>query len=81
MGGALGLLACMAVAMAPTLTAFLVAHTLVGAALALLVSAGFAGTAGFSPARRAWALGYVAVGSAFAWIIVNPVVAALTQAA
>jgi predicted MFS family arabinose efflux permease len=54
---------------------------LVGAALALLVSAGFAGTAGFSPARRGWALAYLAAGNALAWIIINPLVAALTQAA
>jgi predicted MFS family arabinose efflux permease len=80
-GGVLALLACVTVATTPTLTIFLGAHVLVGASLALLLSAGFAGTAGFPRARRGWALGYVAAGNALAWIVINPAVAALTQAA
>src|SRR5690242_3276997 len=60
LGAALALAACAAVAAAPTLAAFLLAHVLVGVALACLLSAGFAGVAAFRPERRAWAIGYVA---------------------
>src|SRR5262245_23160739 len=59
-GAVLAVAACAAVAAAPTLAAFLLAHVLVGLALACLLSAGFAGTAAFAPERRAWAIGWVA---------------------
>src|SRR5918997_630976 len=48
-----------AVAVSPSLVVFLTAHVLVGLAFACLLSAGFAGAAGFSPERRPWAIGYV----------------------
>jgi predicted MFS family arabinose efflux permease len=73
-GGVLAAVACAAVAAAPTLAAFLLAHVLVGAALACLLSAGFAGAAAFPPERRAWALGWVAGSNALAWIAVAPLV-------
>jgi predicted MFS family arabinose efflux permease len=73
-GGALAVAACAAVAVAPTLAAFLLAHVLVGVALACLLSSGFAGAAGFAPERRAWAIGWVAGANALAWIVVAPVV-------
>ena len=76
LGAGVGLLACAAVAAAPSLTLFLLAQVLVGLALAALLSAGFAGVAAFPPERRAWALGYVAGANALAWIVVNPAVAA-----
>jgi predicted MFS family arabinose efflux permease len=78
-GAALAIVACAAVAVSPTLAVFLVAHVLVGLAFACLLSAGFAGVAAFSPDRRAWAIGYVAGANALAWIVVNPIVGAVTD--
>ena len=73
-GGAFAVASCAAIASAPALAAFLLAHVLVGIAVACLLSAGFAGTAGFVPERRAWAIGWVAGSNALAWIVVAPVV-------
>ena len=78
-GGALAIVACAAVSVAPTLALFLAAHLLVGVAFACLLSAGFSGVAAFSPERRQWAIGYVAGANALAWIVVNPIVGALTE--
>lgn len=78
-GAALGVLACAAIALAPTLAAFLVAHLLLGMALACLLSAGFAGVAAFAPERRAWALGYIVGANALAWIVAVPLVGAVTE--
>ena len=78
-GAAIALVACAAVASAQNLWMFLAAHVLVGVGFACLVSGGFAGVAAFSPAERAWAIGYVAGANALAWIVVNPVVGALTE--
>ena len=78
-GSALAIVACAAVALAPTLALFLAAHLLVGLAFACLLSAGFAGVAAFAPERRPWAIGYVAGANALAWIVVNPLVGALTE--
>ena len=77
-GSALAIVACAAVALAPTLALFLAAHLLVGLAFACLLSAGFAGVAAFPSERRPWAIGYVAGANALAWIVVNPVVGAVT---
>ena len=73
-GGAFAVAGCAAIASAPALAAFLLAHVLVGIAVACLLSAGFAGTAAFAPERRAWAIGWVAGANALAWIVVAPVV-------
>src|SRR5689334_20712455 len=73
-GGGFAVAGCAAIASAPALGAFLVAHVLVGIAVACLLSAGFAGTAAFAPERRAWAIGWVAGANALAWIVVAPVV-------
>jgi predicted MFS family arabinose efflux permease len=78
-GAALAILGSAAVAAAPTLPVFLVAHLLVGAAVACLLSAGFAGVAAFAGERKGWAVGYVAGGNALAWIVVAPVVAVVTD--
>ena len=78
-GSALAIVACAAVALAPTLALFLAAHLLVGLAFACLLSAGFAGVAAFAPDRRPWAIGYVAGANALAWIVVNPLVGAITE--
>jgi predicted MFS family arabinose efflux permease len=80
LGAGLAVFACGGVAASPSLAAFLAAHVLVGLAFACLLSAGFAGVAAFAPDRRAWAIGYVAGANALAWIAVNPIVGALTEA-
>jgi predicted MFS family arabinose efflux permease len=77
-GSALAIVACVAVGLAPTLVAFLAAHLLVGLAFACLLSAGFAGVGAFGPDRRPRAIGYVAGANALAWIVVNPLVGAVT---
>lgn len=79
LGSALAVAACGAVAAARSAVVFLAAHALIGLAVALLLSGGFAGVAAFAPERRAWATGYVAAASATAWIVVNPVAANLTE--
>lgn len=79
-GSSLAIAACALVGAAASTGAFLTAHVLVGLAFAPLLSGGFAGLAAFPPERRAWATGYVAGANALAWIVVNPVAAALTAA-
>ncbi|WP_127128689.1 MFS transporter [Georgenia sp. SYP-B2076] len=71
--------ACAAVAASRSTTSFLIAHAVVGLAFALLLSGAFAGLAAFAPERRAAATGYVASANAAAWILVNPLAAALTE--
>ena len=79
-GSSLAIAACALVGAAASTGAFLAAHVMVGLAFAPLLSGGFAGLAAFPPERRAWATGYVAGANALAWIVVNPVAAALTAA-
>jgi predicted MFS family arabinose efflux permease len=78
-GSGLAIAACAAVGLAPTLAMFLAAHLLVGLAFACLLSAGFAGVAGFPPERRPGAIGYVAGANALAWIVVTPTAGAAAQ--
>jgi predicted MFS family arabinose efflux permease len=79
-GSALAVVACALVASAPGLWAFLAAHVVVGVAFACLLSGGFAGSRRVSGGRpRAWAAGYVVGANSLAWIVVNPVVRALTE--
>jgi len=79
-GAGLAIVASAAIALAPTLAAFLVAHVLVGVAFACLLTAGFAGVAAFPPERKAWAIGYVVGANSLAWIVVNPAMGATTDA-
>lgn len=79
LGAGIAILASAAVAASPGLAIFLAAHALVGVAFACLLTAGFAGVGAFAPERRSWALGYVAGANALAWIVVNPIVGALTD--
>jgi predicted MFS family arabinose efflux permease len=67
-------------AFSPSLMAFLSAHALIGVGFACLLSAGFAGTAAFSREDRKWAMGYVVGAQALAWVVVNPLAGALTDA-
>lgn len=77
LGAVLAVVACGSVAAAPSTAVFLAAHTLVGVALALLLSGGFAGMAAFE--HRSWAAGYLAAANSAAWVVVNPVVGFLTS--
>lgn len=79
-GAVVAVAACGAVAAAPSLTLFLAAHVLVGAAFACLLSGGFAGVAAFPRGERAWAMGQVVAANGLAWIVVNPVAGVLTEA-
>jgi MFS family permease len=74
-----GVAVATSIVLSPALWVFLGAHLPVGLAFACLLSAGFAGVAAFSPNRRAWAIGYVAGANAPAWIVVNPIVGAVTD--
>lgn len=78
-GAALAVVACAAIALSTSLAAFLIAHALLGAAFACLLSGGFAGVAAFPPERRGWAIGYVVGANSLAWIVVNPLVGAATE--
>lgn len=78
-GAVITLVACAAVAAAYDVPSFLAAHVLVGLGFALLLSGGFAGTAAFPVERRGWATGWVTSANAAAWIVVNPVAAALAE--
>jgi predicted MFS family arabinose efflux permease len=78
-GSGLAIVGSAAVGLAPTLAVFLAAHVLVGLALACLLSAGFGGLAAFPAERRPWAIGYVVGANPLAWIVVLPLVGAMTQ--
>jgi predicted MFS family arabinose efflux permease len=68
-------------AAAPTLVLFYAAHAISGAAVACMLSAGFAGVAAFFPSRDAeWAMGYVVGAQSIAWIAGNPVTGLLAEA-
>lgn len=80
-GGALALAGAAAAAAAPSLAVFYAAQVLVGAGVACLLSAGFAGVAAYFDEREApWAIGYVVASQSLAWILGNPVVGLLADA-
>ncbi|MFB9732779.1 MFS transporter [Ornithinimicrobium kibberense] len=68
-----------AVATAPSYPAYLLAHVLVGLAVAALVTVSFAGIATFAGADRSWAAGWVTAATGSSWIFGNPVAGALTE--
>jgi predicted MFS family arabinose efflux permease len=78
-GAALVIVACIGVAVSPTLWTFLLSHVVMGLGFAYLVSAGFAGIAAFDRETRSWAAGFVTASIAGAWIAVNPVAGILTD--
>jgi predicted MFS family arabinose efflux permease len=67
-------------ALSTSLPLFLCVHAVIGVGFACLLSAGFAGVATFVGDERAWAMGYVVGANALAWILVNPLAGALTEA-
>jgi predicted MFS family arabinose efflux permease len=81
-GGGLAMAGAGATAAAPSLAAFYAAHVLVGGGVACLLSAGFAGVgAYFDESESAWAMGYVVGAQSLAWIVGNPLIGILTDAA
>jgi predicted MFS family arabinose efflux permease len=80
-GGALGVAGAAATAAAPALALFFAAQVLLGAAVACLLSAGFAGVAAYFPDTDApWAMGYVVGAQSIAWIAGNPLIGVLEDA-
>jgi predicted MFS family arabinose efflux permease len=80
-GGALGIAGAAASAAAPSLPVFFAAQLLLGAAVACLLSAGFAGVAAyFGEAELPWAMGYVVGAQSIAWIAGNPLIGLLESA-
>ena len=80
-GGALGIAGAGASAAAPSLPAFFAAQVLLGAAVACLLSAGFAGVAAyFDDSDAPWAMGYVVGAQSVAWIVGNPLIGLLEGA-
>ncbi|HEU0025025.1 MAG TPA: MFS transporter [Thermoleophilaceae bacterium] len=79
-GGALAMLGAGAAAGAPSLPWFLAANLVVGAGVACMLSAGFAGVATyFSGAQVEWAMGWVVGSQAAAWIVGTPVIGFLAE--
>lgn len=81
-GGAIAVAGAAGAAAAPSLLAFHAAHVVVGVGVACLLSAGFAGVPAYFGDRDApWAIGYVVAAQSVAWIVGNPLVGALAEAA
>ena len=81
-GSVLGLQGAVLSAIAPTLPLFLVAHLLTGAGVACLLSAGFAGVgAWFSAGEMARPMGFVVGAQSISWIVGNPIIGIVTDAA
>jgi predicted MFS family arabinose efflux permease len=79
-GSVLGVLGAGATAAAPSLGVFYAAHAITGAAVACLLSAGFAGVAAYFSDREAtWAMGYVVGAQSIAWVVGNPVIGVLAE--
>jgi predicted MFS family arabinose efflux permease len=79
-GALLAIVGSAGAAFSSSLEVFLSVHAVTGVSFACLLSAGFAGVASFRGEDRAWAMGYVVGANALAWIVVNPLSGALTEA-
>jgi predicted MFS family arabinose efflux permease len=79
-GAALAIAGAGLTAAAPSLPLFYAAHAVTGAAVACLLSAGFAGVAAyFEEEDAAWAMGWVVGAQSIAWIAGNPVIGVLAE--
>lgn len=78
-GSVLAVVGGAVVAAAPSYPAYLLAHVLVGLAVAALVTVSFAGIATFQGPDRAWAAGWVTAVTGSSWVFGNPVAGALTE--
>ena len=78
--GTLVLIGALASAAAPSLGLFFAAQVPVGAGVACLLSAGFAGVAAFFEESEApWAMGYVVGSQSIAWIVGTPLIGVLSD--
>jgi len=81
-GGSLAAAGALASGVSPSIPFFLAAQALTGLGVACLLSAGFAGVASyFSEGEAAWAMGYVVAAQSLAWIIGNPLIGVISEAA
>ena len=81
-GAALALLGALLSAAAPSLVLFLGAHLLTGAGVACLLSAGFAGVGAWFPeGEMARPMGFVVGAQSISWIVGNPIIGIVTDAA
>lgn len=78
-GSVLSILAGASVAAATSYPVYLLAHVIVGLAVAALLTAGFAGLAAFTGAARSWAAGWVPAAAGASWVVGNPIVGVLTE--
>jgi predicted MFS family arabinose efflux permease len=81
-GSALGIQGAVLSAIAPSLALFLAAHVLTGVGVACLLSAGFAGVGAWFPeGEMARPMGFVVGAQSISWIVGNPIIGIVTEAA
>jgi predicted MFS family arabinose efflux permease len=81
-GAALGMQGALLSAIAPSLVLFLAAHVLTGVGVACLLSAGFAGVGSWFPeGQMARPMGFVVGAQSISWIVGNPIIGVVTDAA
>ena len=81
-GAAMALGGAVLSGVAPSLVLFLGAHALTGAGVACLLSAGFAGVGAWFPeGEMARPMGFVVGAQSISWIVGNPIIGAVTDAA
>ncbi len=78
-GALAGLTGCLAVALAPGLALFLLAHVLVGVGVAALLTAAFGGVAAYPRSRQLSVMGWVTAGGGLAWVVVAPTVGLVAE--
>jgi predicted MFS family arabinose efflux permease len=81
-GAALALQGAVLSAVAPSVVLFLAAHVVTGAGVACLLSAGFAGVGAWFPeGEMARPMGFVVGAQSISWIVGNPIIGIVTDAA
>jgi predicted MFS family arabinose efflux permease len=81
-GAVLGIQGAVLSAIAPTLPLFLAAHVMTGTGVACLLSAGFAGVGAWFPeGEMARPMGFVVGAQSVSWIVGNPIIGIITDAA
>ena len=81
-GAALALQGAVLSAIAPSLALFLCAHAVTGVGVACLLSAGFAGVGAWFPeGEMARPMGFVVGAQSISWIVGNPIIGIVTDAA
>ena len=81
-GAALGLQGAVLSGLAPSLALFLAAHVVTGVGVACMLSAGFAGVGAWFPeGEMARPMGFVVGAQSISWIVGNPIIGIITDAA